>query len=263
VFASTTAGKLRRVRWAVRAVLMLGVTASVVANVLHAQANPISRTISAWPPLALLLTVELISRVPVHSRSLAVTRILATTAIAGIAAWASYWHMAAVAARYGETGATAYLLPLSVDGLIVVASICLLELSDQLTAAEDGPVHAAADLDVDPVVDRDDEPWPDPWLYAVPVRHDPVHELPADPVREPAHDPVAEPRLELVREPARPPRVNRSATTGGSSAQRVVAAHRREPDATHERIAELAGVSVSSVKRHRPDRLKTLESAHA
>ena len=40
--------------------------------------------------------------------------------IAGIAAWVSYWHMAGVAARYGETGASPYLLPLSVDGLIVV-----------------------------------------------------------------------------------------------------------------------------------------------
>jgi hypothetical protein len=52
-------------------VLVLGVAASVVANVLHALDNPISQSIAAWPPLALLLTVELISRVPVHRRSLA------------------------------------------------------------------------------------------------------------------------------------------------------------------------------------------------
>jgi len=62
---------LRRVRWAVRATLFLGVAASVVANVLHALDNPISQAIAAWPPLALLLTVELISRVPVHRRWLA------------------------------------------------------------------------------------------------------------------------------------------------------------------------------------------------
>src|SRR5690348_14183308 len=86
--------QLRRVRWAVRATLVLGVAASVVANILHALDNPISQAIAAWPPLALLLTVELISRVPVHRRSLAVARLLATATIAGIAAWVSYWHMA-------------------------------------------------------------------------------------------------------------------------------------------------------------------------
>ncbi|MEO3742888.1 DUF2637 domain-containing protein [Plantactinospora sp. B5E13] len=128
--------QLRRVRWAVRATLTLGVAASVVANVLHAQDNPISQAIAAWPPLALLLTVELISRVPVHRRSLAVARWVATATIAGIAAWVSYWHMVGVAARYGETGASPYLLPLSVDGLIVVASICLVELGGRISAAQ-------------------------------------------------------------------------------------------------------------------------------
>jgi hypothetical protein len=120
----------------VRATLVLGVAASVVANVLHALDNPISQAIAAWPPLALLLTVELISRVPVHRRSLAAARLVATATIAGIAAWVSYWHMAGVAARYGETGASPYLLPLSVDGLIVVASICLVELGGRISALE-------------------------------------------------------------------------------------------------------------------------------
>lgn len=129
--------QLRRVRWAVRATLCLGVAASVTANVLHAQDNPISQAIAAWPPLALLLTVELISRVPVHRRSLAATRLAATAIIAGIAAWVSYWHMAGVASRYGETGASPYLLPLSVDGLIIVASICLVELAGRIRETED------------------------------------------------------------------------------------------------------------------------------
>jgi Protein of unknown function (DUF2637) len=132
--------QLRRVRWAVRATLLLGVAASVTANVLHARDNPISQAIAAWPPLALLLTVELISRVPVHRRALAFTRFAATAVIAGIAAWVSYWHMAGVAARYGETGASPYLLPLSVDGLIVVASICLVELAGRIQTLSAEPV---------------------------------------------------------------------------------------------------------------------------
>jgi hypothetical protein len=113
------------------------VAASVAANILHANQNPIAQAIAAWPPLALLLTVELISRVPVYRRSLAAVRLGATATIAGIAAWVSYWHMAGVAARYGETGAAPYLLPLSVDGLVVVASVSLVELAGRLRAMQE------------------------------------------------------------------------------------------------------------------------------
>ncbi|MBM0275077.1 DUF2637 domain-containing protein [Micromonospora tarensis] len=126
---------LVRIRWGVRLVLTLGVAASIAGNVLHAQDRLISQVISAWSPLALLLTIELISRVPVHSRRLAVGRWAATALIAGIAAWVSYWHMAAVASRYGETNGSQYLLPLSVDGLVVVASICLVELGGRIATA--------------------------------------------------------------------------------------------------------------------------------
>ena len=129
-------GSLRRVRWAVRATLCLAVGASVAANILHANRNPISQAIAGWPPLALLLTVELVSRVPMHRRLLAAVRVAATAVISGIAAWVSYWHMVGVADRYGETDASPYLLPISVDGLIVVASISLVELAGRIRTAE-------------------------------------------------------------------------------------------------------------------------------
>jgi uncharacterized protein DUF2637 len=135
--------QLKRIRWAVRAALFLGVAASVAANVLHAQPNPISRTISAWPPLALLLTVELTSRVPMHRAVLAALRVLATVAIAGIAAWVSYWHMQLVAVHYGETETSSFLLPISVDGLIVVASVSLVELAGRIRAVEEGRIRRA------------------------------------------------------------------------------------------------------------------------
>ena len=136
--------QLKRIRWAVRAALFLGVAASVAANVLHAQPNIISQTISAWPPLALLLTVELTSRIPMHKPLLAVVRVVATVAIAGIAAWVSYWHMQGVAVRYGETEASAFLLPISVDGLIVVASVSLVELAGRIRVAEEARLTANA-----------------------------------------------------------------------------------------------------------------------
>ncbi|MFI7523781.1 DUF2637 domain-containing protein [Micromonospora globbae] len=133
---STMTGKqLRRLRWAVRATLTLGVAASVAANVLHARPNPISQIIAAWPPLALLLTVELISRVPHHRWYLGAIRVTAAAVIAVIAAWVSYWHLVGVAARYGESGyGAAYLLPISVDGLVVVASVSLVEITARIRA---------------------------------------------------------------------------------------------------------------------------------
>ncbi|MFD6757281.1 DUF2637 domain-containing protein [Micromonospora gifhornensis] len=127
--------QLKAIRWAVRATLALGVIASTIANILHADPHPISQAIAAWPPLALLLTIELISRVPVHRRALAAIRLITTAIIAGIAAWVSYWHMVAVIGRYGETGAGPYLIPLTVDGLVIVASVCLVELGGRIQAA--------------------------------------------------------------------------------------------------------------------------------
>jgi hypothetical protein len=132
----TNLPRLRRIRWTVRATLLAGVAASVAANILHANPNPVSQAIAAWPPLALLLTVELISRVPTHRRALAVVRMVAAAGIAGIAAWVSYWHMTGVAARFGETGSSPYLLPFSVDGLVVVASVSLVELAGRIRALE-------------------------------------------------------------------------------------------------------------------------------
>ena len=160
--------QLRRIRWAVRAALILGVAASVAANILHAQPNIISQTISAWPPLALLLTVELTSRIPMHRPALAALRVFATITIAGIAAWVSYWHMQGVAMKYGETETSAYLLPLSVDGLIVVASVSLVELAGRIRVIEERRERAVTAPPVAPVQFVEPAPAPRPRPGPVP-----------------------------------------------------------------------------------------------
>lgn len=220
-----TRAQLVRIRWAVRAVLFLGVAVSVTANILHAVVNPISQAIAAWPPIALLLTVELISRIPVHRRSLAFARLAATAIIAGIAAWVSYWHMAGVASRYGETGASPYLMPVSVDGLVVVASICLVELAGRIR--ETG-------------------------RQSVPVVSTPGH--PVDGVDQPAHDPPAEPepapgqadKLSGSKPPTR--------KAHASARDRVERAHKRTPDATHQELAGRLKLSSRTVERWRPSK---------
>jgi hypothetical protein len=216
---------LARVRWAIRAVLALGVAASTAANILHAADNPISQAIAAWPPLALLITIEVVARVPVHRRSLAVARRLAATVIAAIAAWVSYWHMAGVAVRYGETGASAYLLPLSVDGLVLVASICLVELSGHPV---NNPVNVLSAPDSQP-----DKPQAAPPVVSVPDGGPlavPTTTMPATPT--------------ATKPPRKPP----------SAAQRVARAHRQTPTATNQELADRLSVSLRTVERNRPPR---------
>ncbi len=50
-----------------------------------------------------------------------------TAAVAGIAAWSSWSHMVSVALRFGERAEVAYVLPVSVDGMLVVASTAMVE----------------------------------------------------------------------------------------------------------------------------------------
>jgi len=47
--------------------------------------------------------------------------------VAGIAGYASYWHQTAVALRAGERTELAHLIPLSVDGMLIVASIAMVD----------------------------------------------------------------------------------------------------------------------------------------
>lgn len=221
---------LSLIRWGVRGVLMLGVAASVVANVLHANPNLISQSIAAWPPLALLLTVELISRVPVHRSGLAIARIIATTLIAGIAAWVSYWHMAGVALRYGESPSAAHMIPLSVDGLIVVASICLVELSGRIRATQHGEELNQAAI-------------------AAPVADEPTLTEASPAIAAPEQPPAA-PDLgsPVTDEPAGQP-VRHDPRTKQEIDDAVRAIWEARPDLSQRRIAAIAGTSPTNAGR--------------
>ncbi|MFB6398041.1 hypothetical protein [Polymorphospora lycopeni] len=76
------------------------------------------------------------------------------------------------------------------------------------------------------------------------------------PAAEPAPEPVVvdqpTPVEPVAPAPVEPVVVERVTPRSLTAAQRVTAAHDAEPAATHERIADLARVSVSTVKRHRP-----------
>jgi Protein of unknown function (DUF2637) len=62
VTATVALGDGRRYRWSAWLAFWTGVAASVIANVLAAQPSGIARCISAWPAVAFLLVVEVITR---------------------------------------------------------------------------------------------------------------------------------------------------------------------------------------------------------
>ncbi|WP_308194927.1 DUF2637 domain-containing protein [Micromonospora sp. R77] len=265
---------LRRLRWAIRATLTLGVAASVAANVLHARPNPISQIIAAWPPLALLLTVELISRVPHHRRSLGAIRITATSLIAAIATWVSYWHLVGVAARYGETDAgAAYLLPISVDGLVIVASVSLVDITARIRTGHaqrpSQPVVAAQSTTPTPLPkaasnrDAAGQARIGAPIKAAPPAHTPRHHARSNPVdgetAAPDHlDDSSEARTATVNAPneitGKPEsdKADAEEVVPSETASAVAYWHRRDPTLHPADIAARIGRSERTVRRYWP-----------
>jgi Protein of unknown function (DUF2637) len=59
-------------------------------------------------------------------RSIRLSTAAAVLAVAGIAAYVSYWHAYAVVRAYGESGITARLEPAAIDGLVYASSMVIL-----------------------------------------------------------------------------------------------------------------------------------------
>jgi len=123
-----TAGRL-----VARCALGLGLAASLAANVLHASLieSPnrlISQGIAAWPAAALALGSLVIERIPSERSWRSGVRLVAAAVVAGVAAVVSYQHMLAVCLHFGESTSSSHIMPLCVDGLVVIASISLSEL---------------------------------------------------------------------------------------------------------------------------------------
>lgn len=60
--ATLALGDGRRSRWSAWLAFLVGVAASLAANVIVARPDAVARVVSAWPAIALLLTVEVLAR---------------------------------------------------------------------------------------------------------------------------------------------------------------------------------------------------------
>jgi len=138
-----TAHELASVRRRLLGVLWAAAGVSVACNVLSAEPSWVGRGVAAWPPVALLLVVEVLARSPLPDGRWRFAAIGGAGSVAVVAAIASFTHMQAVARQVGESELVATLFPLSVDGLAVVASVALVEVNRRSAAPH--PVVAVVD----------------------------------------------------------------------------------------------------------------------
>lgn len=141
-------------------VLVLGVAASLAGNLQAINLDNASPGVGAYVsatawPLLLFGVVELL----IHTPWLAnwrdrVTKGAVLVAVASVAAWVSYWHLANVLSHYGYDQASRYAGPVAIDAAMVLAALAL------------DRVVQARRVDKDNAVDNGqaDKPWttPDP-----------------------------------------------------------------------------------------------------
>jgi hypothetical protein len=214
----------------------LGGSVSTAANVAHSYVPPPGAPTDWTPqtgavvgaifwPLALFVATEILARVAWPSgRGWTALRFGGLLPVALVAAFVSYKHLAGLLTFYGEDTLTAMLGPLAVDGLMVMATGALLATGRRATGtAEDNPslVTQAA---IDAWLDRE-QAAPKPLVEPVPE----VATAPDAPVK----------KTPVKRVTPRP-----------ASAAKVAKVAAKMPGASAAAIAEKAGVSPSTARRH-------------
>ena len=119
---------LRRLRAYVLILVLAGIGSSIVMNVLHAPDNVPARFVATLPPLAVFGALELITRIPSSGRAMSAFRIGGAIVVAGGAATISYAQQMAAIIDLGFPVWEARVWPSIIDGMMVVASVSLVEV---------------------------------------------------------------------------------------------------------------------------------------
>lgn len=131
-------------------VILIGLT--VTLNVMHAPATWGARLVGGTPPLFVFFCIELVSRIPATSQALSRGRIAASILVSVLAFAISYQQQQEFIHGLGFQGWVAYVYPVIIDGVVVVATLSLVEvtrkvraLRAELEAAGNGVRLATAD----------------------------------------------------------------------------------------------------------------------
>jgi hypothetical protein len=195
-----------------------------------------------------------------------ITSTLGAGAVATIAAWSSWSHMVHVALRYGERPEVAYALPLSVDGLLVVASAAMVDDKrngrvPRASAKVAFAVGVVASLAANVAAAQPSlgarivAGWPAlALLLTVELLSRRGRRADAEPVADVTPAPDASP-ASADATPAVKPRASRARPKSLTSADKVARAAAKMPGATVAQIAAKAGVSESTARRYLPANL--------
>jgi len=140
-------------------VLLVGIT--VTLNVMHAPPTWGARLIGGTPPVFVFFCIELVSRIPATSRLLSAGRVAASIVVSGLSFAISYQQQMEFIHALGFNGWVAYVYPVIIDGVMVVATLSLVEvtrkvreLRSMLEAAQGGAVRLRV---VDPTYHLENE----------------------------------------------------------------------------------------------------------
>jgi hypothetical protein len=136
-----TKSNLVHLRWLCRGIIGGTGMFSIWANVLHVILVTIPSIIfAAAPPVVVLLGWEMVSRIPIREDAkwyVKLVRPVATGLIAFGGAWLSYWHQRAAIYRYNSGDEqNAAILPLLIDGLMIVSSVSVYEINARIRAMD-------------------------------------------------------------------------------------------------------------------------------
>jgi len=132
--------------------LFVALGASVAANVAYARPDWGPRLSAGTAPVLTVLAAALLERVPLGAAR-TWQRWLAWAGLSAVAAAAfitSYEHQYALLLKYGNPWLSAILLPVAVDGLIVLASVCLAVIAErrrELSTTGLDPLRVTAAVD--------------------------------------------------------------------------------------------------------------------
>ncbi|MFY1625114.1 DUF2637 domain-containing protein [Micromonospora sp. WMMD735] len=148
ITTTPTTGRPTGRGWAYVGVILGGVV-SIAANIAHTylpnppddapagwvpgpgwSPSPLAVAFSVFWPVALFVTVEILTRIPWGNGASSVfARVAGVLPVAVVAAVVSYRHLSGLLAHFGEDPLTIAIGPLAVDGLMVMASAALLVTS--------------------------------------------------------------------------------------------------------------------------------------
>ena len=113
---------LRNTKRMAATAFLAGAAVSIACNFIAADPTVLGRAAAVWPALAFLISAHLYQHIPVARGWMDVTRKMSILAIMGVAGWVSYWHIVEVVLRAGESSTTAYIMPATIDAMMVIAS---------------------------------------------------------------------------------------------------------------------------------------------